>query len=236
MAARTSGRKDDFFAAPATFEHRGRDMDRLMRVFESTWKGQSIEEGVNPIGPRSVYDEAKRYAEAITTAYRYSHGIDTRIARIFNTYGPRMLPNDGRVVSNFIVQALKGEPITLYGDGLQTRSFCYVDDLIEGLVRLMNAPDTSNQPVNLGNPRSGSIRELATLVLALTGSRSNIKHHAGVEDDPRDRCPEISRALDQLGWSLQVNYQLSRILVTEKSSPFQVSAIQDSPIHFSVRS
>lgn len=162
---------------------------------------------VNPIGIRACYDEGKRCAETLFFDYQRQHGVNIRVARILNTYGPRMLPDDGRVVSSFIVSALNNEPLNVFGKGDQTRSFCYIDDLIEGLIRLMNAPDTLNQPVNLGNPHSGSIRELATLVLALTGSGSDIKHHAGVEDDPRDRCPDISRAQDQLGWSPQVNLE-----------------------------
>ncbi len=153
---------------------------------------------VNPIGPRGVYDEAKRFAEAMTMAYHRYHGVDTRIVRIFNTYGPRMRPNDGRVVSNFIVQALAGEPLTVYGDGSQTRSFCYVDDLIEGIVRLFErgGPD----PVNVGNPREFTVRQLADLVLRLTGSRSQVVCHPLPTDDPKQRRPDISQAKRLLGW------------------------------------
>jgi len=153
---------------------------------------------VNPIGPRGVYDEAKRFAEAMTMAYHRAHGLDTRIVRIFNTYGPRMRPHDGRVVSNFIVQALQGEPLTIYGDGSQTRSFCYVDDLVDGIVRLYARG--SDQPTNIGNPAEFTVLELAELVLKLTGSRSRIEHRPLPTDDPRQRCPDITRAGATLGW------------------------------------
>ncbi|HEX9631220.1 MAG TPA: UDP-glucuronic acid decarboxylase family protein, partial [Gemmatimonadales bacterium] len=153
---------------------------------------------VNPIGPRGVYDEAKRFAEAMTMAYHRAHGLDTRIVRIFNTYGPRMRPHDGRVVSNFIVQALQGEPLTIYGDGTQTRSFCYVDDLVEGIVRLYARG--SDQPTNIGNPAECTVLELAELVLTLTGSRSRIEHRPLPTDDPRQRCPNITRARETLEW------------------------------------
>jgi dTDP-glucose 4,6-dehydratase len=158
---------------------------------------------VNPVGPRGVYDEAKRFAEAMTMAYHRYHGLDTRIARIFNTYGPRMRPNDGRVVSNFIVQALRGDPLTVYGDGSQTRSFCYVDDLIEGLSRLFarGAAD----PVNLGNPREFTVTALAERVLALTGSPSPVVRRPLPEDDPRVRQPDIARATAQLGWEPHIS-------------------------------
>ena len=157
---------------------------------------------VSSIGPRSVYDEAKRFAEAITMAYHRVHGVDTRIVRIFNTYGPRMRPDDGRVVSNFVVQALRGEPLTVYGDGSQSRSFCYVSDLVEGIWRLFNAE--VHEPVNLGNPDEFTICELANLVLAATGSVSPIETRALPADDPRVRRPDISRALATLGWQPQV--------------------------------
>jgi dTDP-glucose 4,6-dehydratase len=153
---------------------------------------------VNPIGPRGVYDEAKRFAEALTMAYHRAHGLDTRIVRIFNTYGPRMRPRDGRVVSNFIVQALTGAPLTVYGDGAQTRSFCYVDDLVDGIVRLY--AHGAAEPTNLGNPAMFTVLELAELVLRLTGSRSRIEHRPLPADDPRQRCPDIGRARATLGW------------------------------------
>ena len=141
-----------------------------------------------------------RFAEAMTMAYHTYHGVDTRIVRIFNTYGPRMRPGDGRVVSNFIVQALKGEDITLYGDGQQTRSFCYVDDLVDGLVRMMESPDGVTGPINLGNPGEFTIRELAETVIDLTGSRSNMVNKPLPQDDPRQRQPDITRAKTELGW------------------------------------
>ena len=157
---------------------------------------------VNPVGPRGVYDEAKRFAEAMTVAYHRYHKLDTRIVRIFNTYGPRMRPRDGRVVSNFIVQALKGEPLTVYGDGSQTRSFCYVDDLIEGIVRLFErgGPD----PTNIGNPDEFTVRQLADVVLRLTGSRSPVVERPLPTDDPKVRQPDITRARQVLGWEPKV--------------------------------
>ncbi len=157
---------------------------------------------VNPVGPRGVYDEAKRFAEAMTMAYHRYHGLDTRIVRIFNTYGPRMRPNDGRVVSNFISQALRGEPLTIYGDGSQTRSFCYVDDLIEGIVRLFERG--TNEPTNIGNPNEFTVRQLAERVLALTGSRSAIVEKPLPVDDPRVRQPDITRARETIGWEPRV--------------------------------
>jgi dTDP-glucose 4,6-dehydratase len=157
---------------------------------------------VNPVGPRGVYDEAKRFAEALTMAYQRYHGLDTRIVRIFNTYGPRMRKDDGRVVSNFIVQALRGEPLTVYGDGSQTRSFCYVDDLIEGIYRLFHSDRV--EPLNLGNPNEFTVRQLADLVLALTGSHSRIDRHPLPVDDPRVRQPDISQARAVLGWEPKV--------------------------------
>ena len=157
---------------------------------------------VNPVGPRGVYDEAKRFAEAMTMAYHRYHDLDTRIVRIFNTYGPRMRPNDGRVVSNFIVQALQGQPLTLYGDGSQTRSFCYVDDLIEGIVRLFERGDA--EPTNIGNPKEFTVRQLAELVLQLTGSRSPIVERPLPVDDPKVRQPDITRARAALGWEPRV--------------------------------
>jgi len=157
---------------------------------------------VNPVGPRGVYDEAKRFAEAMTMAYHPYHKLDTRIVRIFNTYGPRMRPRDGRVVSNFIVQALKGEPLTVYGDGSQTRSFCYVDDLIEGIVRLFERGGP--EPTNIGNPNEFTVRQLAEVVLRLTGSRSPVVERPLPTDDPKVRQPDITRAREVLGWEPQV--------------------------------
>ena len=159
---------------------------------------------VNPIGPRACYDEGKRCAETLFFDYHRQHKLRIRVARIFNTYGPRMHPNDGRVVSNFIVQALKGEPITVYGDGQQTRAFCYVDDLIEGFVRLMAAPDDVTGPINIGNPVETTVGELAEKIIALIGSRSVIERRPLPVDDPVQRCPDISRARDILGWAPRV--------------------------------
>ena len=155
---------------------------------------------VNPIGPRSCYDEGKRCAETLFFDYHRQHQLDIKVARIFNTYGPRMNPNDGRVVSNFIVQALKGEDITLYGDGDQTRSFCYVDDLVAGLIALMDSGDGITGPINLGNPGEFTIRELAEHVIELTGSKSKMVHKPLPQDDPRQRQPDITRAKEQLDW------------------------------------
>jgi UDP-glucuronate decarboxylase len=161
---------------------------------------ESYRGNVNPIGPRACYDEGKRCAETLFFDYFRQHRLKIRVARIFNTYGPRMHPNDGRVVSNFIVQALKGVPITIYGDGAQTRAFCYVDDLIDGFVKLMAAPDAVTGPINLGNPVETSIAELAELVIELTGSRSEITRRPLPIDDPVQRCPEIAEAERVLGW------------------------------------
>lgn len=158
---------------------------------------------VNPIGPRSCYDEGKRVAETLMMDYHRQNGVDVRIVRIFNTYGPRMAVNDGRVVSNFIVQALRNEPITLYGDGSQTRSFCYVSDLIEGILRLMDAEGLTG-PVNIGNPNEFTIRELAEMVVALTGSRSKLVYRPLPQDDPVQRQPDISAAKEKLGWQPSV--------------------------------
>ncbi len=164
---------------------------------------------VNPIGFRGVYDEAKRFAEAMVMAYHRTHGIDTRIARIFNTYGPRMRPHDGRVVSNFIVQALEGKPLTVYGGGQQTRSFCFVEDEIRGIVKLLLAPDTEDihMPVNIGNPQELTIMEIAQKILHLTSSVSGIVHEPLPEDDPRVRRPDIRRARALLGWSPTVSLE-----------------------------
>jgi UDP-glucuronate decarboxylase len=159
---------------------------------------------VNPIGIRSCYDEGKRCAETLFFDYHRQHGVKIKVARIFNTYGPRMHPADGRVVSNFIVQALKGEPVTVYGNGNQTRSFCYVDDLIDGLVRLMASPDEFTGPVNLGNPQEFTIGELAQKVMRMTGAAGEIRHLPLPADDPRQRKPDISLARTALGWEPKV--------------------------------
>lgn len=158
---------------------------------------------VNPIGTRGVYDEAKRYAEAITMAYHRHHRVDTRIVRIFNTYGPRTRPDDGRMIPNFIQQALLGEPLTVYGDGEQTRSIQYVDDLIEGVVRLMHGEEI--HPVNIGNPVEHTVREVAGLILELSGSESDITYQPLPADDPKQRCPDITRARERLGWEPRVS-------------------------------
>jgi len=155
---------------------------------------------VNPIGPRACYDEGKRCAETLFFDYYRQHNLRIRVVRIFNTYGPRMHPNDGRVVSNFIVQALKGEPITLYGDGNQTRAFCYVDDMIEGFLRMMGAPDDITGPMNIGNPVETSVAELAELIVELTSSRSKITYGPLPVDDPLQRCPDITQASALLDW------------------------------------
>ncbi len=185
---------------------------------------------VNPISPRGVYDEAKRFAEAMTMAYHRYHGVDTRIVRIFNTYGPRMRPNDGRVVSNFVVQALQGKPLTVFGEGNQTRSFCYVDDLVRGIVSLLlvesdksieertnrasfltksgqTQPETMHDPVNIGNPRELTVMQIAELVRKLTGSVSKVEHKPLPADDPKVRRPDIRRAKTLLGWEPQVELE-----------------------------
>ncbi|MGD9617209.1 MAG: UDP-glucuronic acid decarboxylase family protein [Alphaproteobacteria bacterium] len=161
---------------------------------------ESYRGNVNPIGPRACYDEGKRCAETLFFDYHRQHKVQIRVVRIFNTYGPRMHPNDGRVVSNFIVQALRNEPITLYGDGTQTRAFCYVDDMIDGLVRMMAASDDITGPINLGNPVETSVGELAELIIDLTGSRSRIEHRPLPVDDPVQRCPDIAQAKALLDW------------------------------------
>ncbi len=160
---------------------------------------------VNSIGPRSVYDEAKRFTEAVTMAYHRYHQVDTRIARIFNTYGPRMQLNDGRVVPNFMKQALRGEDLTVYGDGSQTRSFCYVSDEIDGFLRLAKSPE--HGPVNIGNPTEFTILECARCVLAVTGSKSKICYEALPQDDPKQRCPDITKARTRLGWEPKVELE-----------------------------
>jgi dTDP-glucose 4,6-dehydratase len=157
---------------------------------------------VNPVGPRSVYDEAKRYAEALVMAYNRSRGVNTHLVRIFNTYGPRLHPSDGRVIANFMMQALRGEPLTVYGDGGQTRSFCYVDDLIEGILRLSRSDE--HMPVNIGNPDEFTILECAQAVLEATASKSELQFEALPEDDPTRRCPDISKARTLLGWEPKI--------------------------------
>ncbi len=170
---------------------------------------------VDPIGPRSVYDEAKRFAEAITMAYHRYHGLDTRIARIFNTYGPRMRLDDGRVVPNFLCQALTNKPLTIYGDGQQTRSFCYIDDLVEGLLLLLM--ESCTLPVNLGNPKELTIMELATEIIRLTGSSSELIHmdDRRMESDPQQRRPDVQRAKQQLGWAPKVDLEEGLVLTIE---------------------
>ncbi len=169
---------------------------------------------VNPIGPRSCYDEGKRCAETLFFDYHRQHALPIKVARIFNTYGPRMHPSDGRVVSNFVVQALRGKPLTLFGDGSQTRSFCYVDDLIDGLLRLMRSDDTFVGPVNIGNPGEFTVRELAELVIELTGSSSQIEYHPLPQDDPTQRQPNIELAEQALDWRPRVELRegLSRTI------------------------
>ena len=162
---------------------------------------------VNPIGPRSCYDEGKRCAETLFFDYRRQHQMPIKVVRIFNTYGPRMHPNDGRVVSNFIVQALRGQDITIYGDGSQTRSFCYVDDLVDGLVRMMDSPDDRTGPINMGNPGEFSMLELAQHVLRLTGSRSQLRFEPLPQDDPKQRQPDIAQARARLGWEPKVGLE-----------------------------
>ena len=162
---------------------------------------------VNPIGPRSCYDEGKRCAETLFFDYHRQHNLAIKVVRIFNTYGPRMHPNDDRVVSNFIVQALRGEDVTIYGDGQQTRSFCYVDDLIDGMVRMMNSPAALTGPVNIGNPVENTMLELAELVLKLTGSKSKLARKPLPQDDPKQRQPNIELARSQLGWQPRVSLE-----------------------------
>ena len=162
---------------------------------------------VNPIGPRACYDEGKRCAETLFFDYHRQHGLDIKVIRIFNTYGPRMHPKDGRVVSNFIVQALRNEEITVYGNGMQTRSFCYVDDLVDGMVRMMKTEKGFTGPVNLGNPGEFTILELAEVVIAMTGSKSRIAFKSLPEDDPKQRKPNIDLAEEKLGWTPKVKLQ-----------------------------
>lgn len=185
---------------------------------------------VNPIGPRGVYDEAKRFAEAMTMAYHTYHGLDTRIARIFNTYGPRMRPNDGRVVSNFIVQALRGDPLTVYGEGRQSRSFCFVSDLVDGVYRLFHSEE--HGPVNLGNPREFTILELAEKVLAAAGATSGVRHVPLPVDDPQVRRPDISRAREILGWEPAVSLEegLERTIAHFREL-WQMGRLSAPPVH-----
>jgi dTDP-glucose 4,6-dehydratase len=161
---------------------------------------------VNPVGPRGVYDEAKRFAEAMTMAYHRYHGVETRIARIFNTFGPRMRPNDGRVVSNFLIQALEGNPLTVYGDGKQTRSFCYVSDLVDGLFRLLMSAE--DEPVNLGNPAERTIRDLVAAIEKILGRSLPVTYNPLPQDDPRVRQPDITRARTLLGWEPKVELEI----------------------------
>jgi UDP-glucuronate decarboxylase len=174
---------------------------------------------VNPIGARSCYDEGKRCAETLFFDYWRQHKLRIKVARIFNTYGPRMHPNDGRVVSNFIVQALRNQDITVYGDGSQTRSFCYIDDLVEGLIRLMETGDNVPGPINLGNPEEFTIRELAETVIDLTGSRAKIVHLPLPADDPKQRRPDISKAKDLLGWTTKVKLRQGLIKTIKYFEP-----------------
>jgi dTDP-glucose 4,6-dehydratase len=166
---------------------------------------ESYPGNVDPVVPRGVYDEAKRFAEALTMAYHRTHGLQTRIARIFNTYGPRMRLDDGRALPNFMVQAIKGEELTVYGDGIQTRSFCFVDDLMEGIKRLLDSDEV--EPVNLGNPEEISILDFAKEIIRLTGSKSRIVFHPLPQNDPRVRQPDIAKARKVLGWEPKVNRQ-----------------------------
>jgi nucleoside-diphosphate-sugar epimerase len=174
---------------------------------------------VNPIGPRSMYDEAKRFSEALTFAYHRTHGVDIRVVRIFNTYGPRMQPDDGRVVSNFITQALRDEPLTIYGDGSQTRSFCYVEDEVRGFLALLDSDEVG--PVNIGNPGEFTMLELADLVNELTGNEAGIVYEPLPADDPRQRKPDISLAVEKLGWTPQVDLRSG----LQRTIPFFASAI-----------
>jgi dTDP-glucose 4,6-dehydratase len=187
--------KDARFLLASTSEVYGDPLEHPQT--ESYWGN------VNPVGPRGVYDEAKRFAEAMTMGYHRFHGLPTRIVRIFNTYGPRMRPRDGRVVSNFVVQALHGEPLTIYGDGSQTRSFCYVDDEVRGLIALLDSDESD--PVNIGNPSEFTVKELAEIVVEVVGSDSQIEYHPLPIDDPTQRRPDITRAAEILGWKPEVD-------------------------------
>ncbi|HEV2079722.1 MAG TPA: UDP-glucuronic acid decarboxylase family protein [Allosphingosinicella sp.] len=182
---------------------------------------------VNPIGIRSCYDEGKRCAETLFFDYHRQHQLDIKVVRIFNTYGPRMHPSDGRVVSNFIMQALNGDPITIYGDGSQTRSFCFVSDLVEGFLRFMDSPSDLTGPVNLGNPNEFTIKELAELVVELTGSSSRIEYRPLPQDDPMQRRPNISIAEDRLGWTPKVQLREG---LTQTIAYFRSREFEDTPI------
>ncbi|MGW4049902.1 UDP-glucuronic acid decarboxylase family protein [Streptomyces sp. NPDC004779] len=215
-ALRLALRHDARFILASTSEVYG---DPLVHPQEEAYWGN-----VNSIGPRSVYDEAKRYAEAVSAAYRRTHHLDVGIARIFNTYGPRMRPHDGRVVSSFITQALTGEPLTIYGDGKQTRSFCYVDDLIRGLLALLDSSEMG--PFNLGNPVEHTVSDLAEIVLAMTGSSSEVKNHPLPVDDPTRRRPVITRAREVLGWEPEIDIAegLGRTVAYFRARPEQLVA------------
>ncbi len=189
-----AARYDACYLHASTSECYGDPLEHPQR--ESYWGN------VNPVGPRSVYDESKRFAEALTMAYNRSRGVNTHLVRIFNTYGPRLHPSDGRVISNFMMQALRGEPMTVYGYGSQTRSFCYVDDLIEGILRLARSEE--HMPVNIGNPDEFTILECAQAVIEVTGSKSKVRYEALPVDDPTRRCPDISRARALLGWEPRI--------------------------------
>lgn len=192
---RIAARYNAGFLHASTSECYGDPLEHPQR--ESYWGN------VNPVGPRSVYDEAKRYAEALTMAYHRSRSVNTHLVRIFNTYGPRLHPDDGRVISNLMMQALRGDPLTIYGDGSQTRSFCYVDDLIEGIVRLARSEE--HMPVNIGNPGEFTILECAQTVLEVTGSKSELRHEPLPTDDPTRRRPDISRARNVLDWQPRIS-------------------------------
>jgi len=224
-----------------------RDGARFMLASTSEIYGEPLEHpqketyrgNVNPIGPRSCYDEGKRFAESLTMEFHRKFGLDVRVARIFNTYGPRSRPDDGRVIPNFCVQALRGDPITIYGDGSQTRSFCYVDDLVEGLMRLSDTDGLAGEVVNLGNPIETTVRELATRIVALAGSSSEILYKPKPADDPSRRCPDITKARQLLGWSPQVSLDegLSRTIEWFRALELeeQVGAEEVAPVSASAK-
>ena len=198
---------------------------------------ESYRGNVNPLGPRACYDEGKRCAETLFFDYHRQHKTRVKVVRIFNTYGPRMHPQDGRVVSNFIIQALTGQDITLYGDGLQTRAFCYVDDLIEGFVRMMATPDDITGPINLGNPHEITVRELAERIIAITGARSKLIHAPLPQDDPMQRCPDITMARATLGWEPNIALEqglLRTIAYFERLLALNTDARLDAPLPASV--